>query len=92
MKTAEEILDKIMMEETGMVNYPEKEYILQAMEEYANLKVSEENDKWQIFHDERMRERGRCSHCNSPLQYPTVAGYCSIKCAEEAVNNQSNLL
>lgn len=40
MKTAEEILDKIMMKETGMVNYPEKEFILQAMKEYAAQEVA----------------------------------------------------
>lgn len=40
MKTAEQILNKIMMEETGMVNYPEKEYILQAMKEFAEQEVA----------------------------------------------------
>lgn len=24
-----------------------------------------------------------CTHCDNPLQYPALAGYCSVECAEK---------
>lgn len=38
----EQIFEKKMMKETGMVNYPEKEIILQLMKEFAQRKCAEQ--------------------------------------------------
>lgn len=49
--TAEQILDRKMMEETGIVNYPEKEIILQVMKEFAQRKCAEQRSLCAIAYE-----------------------------------------
>lgn len=55
-QTAEDVFEKYQKDAPMKTRFVNPERVIEAMEEYASQKLSENEDKWQSYHDKRIKE------------------------------------